>query len=304
MLALSTCWNSRRHNNGEDMLREILDLGFTNIELSHGLNLPMMEGIFKVAERGGVNFTSLHNFCPQPVEVMTDSPDCYEFTAGLPEIRQRAVKTTLQTIDYAHRLGAKRVVLHSGSVGSMRGFTKNLIGMIMHGQFASKAYGEEKLRGVQQREAASAEYIRRLVESLQPILASAEKKGIRLGIENRDSYEQLPSEREFPALLDELGPACGYWHDFGHAQRKQNMGFIDHRAWLEKIGPRTIGCHLHDTGWPIADHRVPFTGETDFHTLVPLVPKDIPFIIELHPKREAAEIVAAAERWRKEFGET
>lgn len=302
MLALSTCWNSHRHTNGEDMLREIVDLGFTNIELSHGLNISMMEGILKFAECGEATFTSLHNFCPQPVEVMSDSPDCYELTSSRSEIRQRAVKMTLQTLDYAQRLGAMRVVIHSGSVGPMRGFTKRLIGMIMEGQFASKAYGEEKLRGVQQREQASEEYITRLVETMKPIVAAAGERGIRLGIENRDSYESLPSEREFPALLDKLGPTCGYWHDFGHAQRKENMGFLDHRAWLEKIGSRAIGCHLHDTRWPVEDHRVPFTGDVDFAALVPFFPKDIPFIIELHPKREAAEITAAAERWRKEFG--
>lgn len=303
MLALSTCWNSHRHTNGDDMLREIVDLGFTNIELSHGLNISMMEGILKFAERGEAIFTSLHNFCPQPVEVMTDSPDCYELTSSRKEIRDRAVKMTLQTLDYAQRLGAKRVVIHSGSVGPMRGFTRKLIALIMDGQFASKTYGEEKLRGVQQREAASEEYISRLVESMKPIIAAAGERGIRLGIENRDSYESLPSEREFPALLDKLGPTCGYWHDFGHAQRKENMGFLDHRAWLEKIGSRAIGCHLHDTRWPVEDHRVPFTGDVNFAALVPYFPKDIPFIIELHPKREAAEITAAAERWRKEFGD-
>ncbi len=285
------------------MLREIVDLGFTNIELSHGLNISMMEGILKFAERGGVHFTSLHNFCPQPVEVMTDSPDCYEFTSSRPEIRQRAVKMTLQTIDYAERLGAKRIVLHSGSVGPMRGYTRKLIALIMEGQFLSKAYGEEKFRGVQQRESASEEYIGRLLETLKPVLAAAAEKGIRLGVENRDAYEQLPSEREFPALLDKLGPTCGYWHDFGHAQRKENMGFLDHRAWLEAMGHRAIGSHLHDARWPVEDHCVPFTGDIDYAALVPYFPPGTPFIIELHPKREAAQIAAAAERWRKEFGE-
>lgn len=303
MLALSTCWNSSRHTDGEAMLREIVDLGFTNIELSHGLNLPMMEGALKFAKLGIVNFTSLHNFCPQPIEVMSDSPDCYEFTSSKPEIRQRAVKTTLQTLEYARRFGAKRVVLHAGSVGPMRGFMKGLIGMVMNGQFVSKAYAEEKLRGVQQREAASDEYIERLVETLKPIAAAAGEAGIRLGIENRDAYEQIPSERELPELLDKLGPVCGYWHDFGHAQRKHNLGFLDHRAWLEKIASRAIGCHLHDARWPVEDHCVPFTGDIDYSALVPLFPKDIPFIIELHPKREAAQITAAAERWRREFGE-
>jgi sugar phosphate isomerase/epimerase len=285
------------------MLREILDLGFTSIELSHGLNLPMMEGILKMAEQGRINFTSLHNFCPQPVEVMNDSPDCYEFTSSRPDVRQRAVKTTLQTIDYAHRVGAKRIVIHSGTVGPMRGFTKNLIDMIMSGKFLTKDYGEDKLRGVQQREQASEEIVQRLIETLKPVIASAGEKGIRLGIENRDRYEQVPSEREHIEVLDKLGPTCGYWHDFGHAQRKENMGFSNHRAWLEKIGSRAIGCHLHDARWPVEDHLVPFTGDIDYAALVPLLPRDIPFVIELHPRREASEITTAADRWRREFGE-
>lgn len=303
MLALSTCWNSHRHTDGAAMLQEIVDLGFTNIELSHGLNMSKMDGILKFAEKGIANFTSLHNFCPQPVEVMSDSPDCYEFTSSRSEVRQRAVKMTLQTIDFAHRLGAPRIVLHSGSVGPLRGRMKQLIGMIVKGDFVSKAYGEEKLRFVQEREAASEGIIDRLVETLKPVTAAAAEKGIRLGIENRDAYESVPSEREFPDFLDRLGPTCGYWHDWGHAQRKHNMGFLDHYEWLKKMAPRAIGCHLHDTRWPVEDHCVPFTGDIDYHALVPFFPKGIPFIIELHPKREADQIVAAAERWRKEFGD-
>jgi len=303
MLALSTCWNSHRHTNGEDMLREIADLGFKHIELSHGLNISMMEGILKFAERGEVEITSLHNFCPQPVEVMVDSPDCYEFSSNREEIRNRAVRMTLQTLDYAQRVGAKRLVLHSGTVSPLRGTTKELIQMILNGEFVSKAYGERKVHAVQQREQATEKYIPRLIEVLKPVIAAAAEKGIRLGVENRDSYEQLPSEREFPEFLDKLGPTCGYWHDFGHAQRKSNMGFLDHRVWLEKFGSRAIGCHLHDCRWPVEDHCVPFTGDIDYQTLVPLLPKGIPFVIELHPKREAAQIVAAAERWKKEFGD-
>lgn len=303
MLAISTCWNSHRHTDGAAMLQELVDLGFTNVELSHGLTISMFDGILKFAERGIVHFTSLHNFCPQPVEVLTDSPDCYEFSSSRPEIRDRATKMSLQTIEYAHRLGAKRIVIHSGSVGTMRGFTRKLIGMIMQGEFVSKRYAEEKLQGVQQRERASDEYIRRVYDALMPVVEAAEEKGIRLGIENRDSYESIPSEREFEDFLNRLGPTCGYWHDFGHAQRKENMGFLDHRAWLQKMGHRAIAAHLHDARWPVEDHCVPFTGDIDYHSLVPCFPQGTPFIIELHPKREAAQIVAAAERWRKEFGD-
>ncbi len=82
MISFSTCWNSGRHRAGDEMLREIKDeLGFNQIELGHGIRISLMPGIQKMYEAGEVAFTSLHNFCPLPVEVMQASPDCYMFSA-------------------------------------------------------------------------------------------------------------------------------------------------------------------------------------------------------------------------------
>ena len=89
------------------MLREIkTELGFDSIELGHGIRLSLMPGIQKMFDSGQVRFTSLHNFCPLPVEVMVASPDCYQLSAVSPGERERAVKQTFQTIDFAERLGA------------------------------------------------------------------------------------------------------------------------------------------------------------------------------------------------------
>ena len=75
----------------------------------------------------------------------------------------------------------------------------------------------------------------------------AAKKNIRLGVEGRRGYEEIPSERELPALLDELNsPQFGYWHDMGHIQIKENLGFVITPKWLRQIGPRAFGCHLQD----------------------------------------------------------
>src|SRR5213080_362899 len=58
-------------------------------------------------------------------------------------------------------------------------------------------------------------------------------------------------KRELAILLDEMNsPQLGYWHDFGHSQIKENLGFIDHAEWLRTVGPRTFGCHVHDCIWP------------------------------------------------------
>src|SRR5436853_6508080 len=126
MISFSTCWNSSRHTDGAEMLQEILDLGFERIELGHGIRISLMPGIQKMFESGKVKFSSLLNFCPLPVEVMTASPDCYKFSAVSSEERERAIKQTFQTIDFAARLNAPFVVLHLGQV-NMPPITDQLI---------------------------------------------------------------------------------------------------------------------------------------------------------------------------------
>ena len=99
MIAFSTSWNSNRHTSGEEMLREIKALGFDLIELGHGIRISLVPGIQKMFDAGEVRFSSLHNFCPLPVEALSGSPDCYQMSAPDQSERDRAVKHTLQTID-------------------------------------------------------------------------------------------------------------------------------------------------------------------------------------------------------------
>src|SRR5213079_2760622 len=95
MIAFSTCWNSGRHTSGEEMLREIQAIGFNLIELGHGIRISLIPGIQKMFDAGEVRFSSLHNFCPLPVEVMAASPECYQFSAVYPQERERAIKRAL-----------------------------------------------------------------------------------------------------------------------------------------------------------------------------------------------------------------
>ena len=114
MLSFSTCWNSSRHQDGEAMLQEILDLGFERVELGHGIRLSLMEGIQRRFNKGGLTISSLHNFCPLPIEITRAAPDCYQFSSTDARERERALRHTFQTIDFAQRFGARFVVLHLG----------------------------------------------------------------------------------------------------------------------------------------------------------------------------------------------
>jgi sugar phosphate isomerase/epimerase len=303
MIAFSTCWNSGRHTDGETMLREIKTLGFDLIELGHGIRISLMPGIQKMYDAGAVRFSSLHNFCPLPVEVMGASPDCYQFSAPYLKERERAVKQTFQTIDFAQRLGAPFVVLHLGEV-SMNPITDELIALAKSGRLLSREYVRKKLKAVQKRETAAPTYLARVKDCLKRVADYAGEKNIRLGVEGRRGYEEIPSERELPALLDELNsPALGYWHDMGHIQIKENLGFLNHEEWLRAIGPRAIGCHMQDCIWPAQDHQPPFAGDVDLDTLVPLLPKDCLYVWELSPRKTADKIRESVAIWKEHFGE-
>ena len=304
MIAFSTCWNSGRHTAGDEMLREIKgELGFDLIELGHGIRISLIPGIQKMFDAGEVRFSSLHNFCPLPVEVMVASPDCFRFSAAYPEERERAVRQTFQTIDFAERLGAPFVVLHLGEV-NMQPITDPLIDLVEAGEYLSRRYVELKVKAVQKREKIGPNYLQRVKDCLRRIIERAALKNIRLGVESRRGYEEIPTEREFPALLDEMNsPQIGYWHDFGHVQIKENLAFLDHAEWLRAIGPRTFGCHVQDCIWPAQDHQPPFAGDVDLEKLVPLLPANCLFVWEMKPRTTADEIRRSVQVWKERFGE-
>ncbi len=284
------------------MLREITGkLGFDLIELGHGIRISLMPGIQKMFDAGKVRFSSLHNFCPLPVEVMSASPDCYKFSAAHPEERERAVKQTFQTIDFADRIGAPFVIMHLGEV-PMQPITDPLIALAKKGKLLSREYVQRKIRAVQKREAVAAPYLQRVKDCLRRIIDYAAAKNIKLAVENRRGYEGSPTERELPALLDEMNsPQLGYWHDFGHAQIKANLAFLDHAEWLRTIGPRTLGCHVQDCIWPAQDHQPPFAGNIDFEKLVPLLPSNCVFVWEMSPNKTADDIRRSVQIWKEHF---
>jgi len=303
MIAFSTSWNSNHHTSGEEMLREIKALGFDLIELGHGIRISLIPGIQKMFDAGEVRFSSLHNFCPLPVEVLSASPDCYQMSAHDKSERDRAVKQTLQTIDLAARLQAPSVILHLGSI-AMNPITDELIALAQKGELLSRGYVRKKIAAVRKREERAAVPLGRVKECLQPIVAHAAARNIRLGIEGRRGYEEIPSEREVPELLDEIAaPHVGYWHDMGHIQIKENLGFLDHADWLQTIAPRTFGCHMQDVKWPAQDHQPPFLGDMRLEPLTRLLPSDCQIVWELSPRRSAEEVAQSRAIWKERFGE-
>jgi sugar phosphate isomerase/epimerase len=304
MLSFSTCWNSQRHSEGEHVVDEIAAMGFDTIEISHGLKVSLLPGIQKAHREGRIKVSGLHNFCPSPVELMIDAPDAYEFTSHRPNERERAMALTLKTLEFAEQFRAGYVVLHLGSVPMGR-FTARLEAMAAAGGLNSRAYVATKLRMIEAREKVSPLYLERATEALGRIAEKAKGVGVPVVVESRSHYEQVPIEREMVALMAAFAdnPWVGYWHDFGHVQRKANLGLLDHEEYVRSVAPYWFGCHLHDVEWPDRDHRVPLTaGGVDFDRLMPLIPRDRPVVWEISSRRRKQTIVEALPRWRERFG--
>lgn len=286
------------------MIEEIVELGFSHIELSHGMTVAKLPGIRKALQRGLFTCAGVHNFFPAPVEVMIDAPDAYEFTSHRPYDRQRALDLTRRTLEIAAEFGAGYLVLHMGSVPmNPRKWSYALTNQLAAVGSHHPDFIAHKLALVKQREKIAPLYYHRALEALTTLADHAAQAGVKLAIESRSHFEDMPTEREMAALQQHFAdnPWVGYWHDIGHVQLKHNLGLLDHPQWLERIAPHLIGGHIHDVEWPARDHRVPFSGMIDYPALLGYFPPGCPLVWELNSTRGAAEIRTALARWNHDF---
>lgn len=307
MLSFSTCWNNSRHSDGEEMIDEILELGFESIELSHGMTIAKLPGIRRAFQAGKFKCSGVHNYFPSPTEVMIDAPDAYEFTSHRDHERTRAWDMTVKTLEVAAEFNASYIVLHMGSVPLMphEKWTGKLTKMVKEGQRQTATYATLKTKCVQKREKTGKRYLARAIKTLEKLSEKAAEFGVPLAIESRSKYEDVPSEREMVLLQEHFkdNKWIGYWHDFGHVQLKDNLGLLNHQTWLAQMEPYILGTHVHDVNWPHRDHRVPFTGTLDYQSLLPHIDSSLPHVWELSPTRKREQITQALEIWNQMFPE-
>lgn len=303
MYSLSTCWNSHRHTDGRALLREVRELGFEYAELSHGTRISLMPGILEAVDAGEIKISSLHNFCPLPMGVNHSAPNLYKFSAESDREREQAVRHTLKTFEFAARVQAPLVVLHVGSV-EMKDYSEKLKELLARGEQGTPKYEKLCAELTARREAKKEKFVARTYDTLHKILPDAEARGLLLGIENREAVEEIPFESDFQFFLREFpSPSVVYWHDTGHAQIKENLGFIRHAMHLESLADRLGGFHIHDVQPPARDHCAPGTGSVDFAALKPFVkPKHIK-VFEFGPGMPVEELKRGVAHVKQIWGE-
>jgi sugar phosphate isomerase/epimerase len=279
------------------MLREMADLGFTHVELSHGVRVTLVPGILKAVEEGVIQVGSVHNFCPLPPGVNHAAPNLYEPSARHYQEQEQWLRHTKHSIDFAAQVKARVVVLHLGSVHF---FWLNPADALRHYAENHSAANLAQDAGYQRVLVKARERMRKKMDpfwaqtkaSLARIFDYAAGKNIQLGLENRERFDELPLEDEFVPYLDSLpvgGPA-GYWHDTGHARIKESLGVIDHRQHLAKLAPRLVGCHLHDVDAEGHDHQPIGSGVVDFKMVSSFWRPEHFLVLELNPRIPVEEV--------------
>jgi sugar phosphate isomerase/epimerase len=285
------------------MLREIRELGFEYAELSHGIRISLMPGILDAVKAGEMKISTLHNFCPLPVGIDKPAPNLYEFSSDKERDRQLALKLTLNTFDFAVKVGAQLVVLHFGSM-DLKDYTGKLKEMLERGKRGTPEFQKVTAEAQAAREAKKKKFYDRSREMLRELYGEAKFRGLKLGIEIREAVEELPIESDFAALLKEFpAPVVYYWHDTGHAQIKQDLGFINHAQFLGERADRLAGFHIHDVKFPARDHFPPGGGEIDFASLKPFVKPEHIKVFELSPKVPLDSVRPSVAHLKRIWGE-
>ena len=284
------------------MLCEIRELGFEYAELSHGIRISLMPGILEAVNAGEIKISTLHNFCPLPVGVTGPSPNLYEFSSDRERDRQLALKHTLNTFEFAKRVGAPLVVLHFGSM-DLKDYTGKLKELLERGEKGSPKFRKVVAEAAAAREAKKKKFYDRSRDMLRELVGEAKFRSLKLGIEIREAVEELPLESDFPALLKEFPAPVYYWHDVGHAQIKADLGFINHAEHLALLADRLAGFHIHDVKFPARDHFPPGGGDIDFAALAPFVKPEHIKVFELSPKVPLESVQRGIAHLKKIWGD-
>ena len=285
------------------MLREIRELGFEFAELSHGIRISLLPGVLEAVDAGEIKISTCHNFCPLPIGVNHAAPNLFKFTSLDERERENAYKHSVKTIETAARVGAKLVVLHMGEI-EMKDYMEKLVGLLEAGAKETPKYQKLCEEIETQREKRKERYVAHAADMLRRLVEIADRHRLMLGIENREALEEIPLDSDFQFFFGEFNtPTVRYWHDCGHAQIKENLGFVYHAMHLESLAKFLAGFHIHDVQFPVRDHCPPGSGMIDYLALKPFVRPEHIKVFEFGPGVSREELERGAAHVKSIWGD-
>jgi sugar phosphate isomerase/epimerase len=285
-IGLSTSWNGPGSNPAQ-LLEQDRELGFRRIEAYAHFTLDGLRALAAAAAERDMHIGSLHGPCP-----VAAAPTGDWLASTNASESSRALDAHRRTIDAAAEVGAKAIVVHLGNsgAGSRQAAIFDAIGR--YGRLSDEHL---RLRDAawHDREASKGAHLDVALNNIRALGEHALGTGVRLGVECRDGYHEIPSLDEFAQVLATCaGLPVGYWHDAGHGAKLDYLGFLEHEEFLRRYGAQLVGMHIHDTRAG-RDHLAPGQGSTDFTMLARYLRADTMRTLELHRSVAATDISRA-----------
>ncbi len=289
--SLSSMWMMGRFYNMNDCLKEIKRIGFRGVELNHQVDSRILTSI----DLRQCSFSGIHEPCPADIPAPLLKSRDMLISSLDEERRQQGIRMTKRSINLAHDLGAGTVIVHAGMIPGCDELEEKLRKLYRNGRRKSAEY-EKVLKQARKLKARHiGDHMQAVLASLKVLLEYARPYGIRLGVENRYHYFDIPGPDEMEAILAMAGAdRIGFLFDIGHATALERLGFFDVQDWLEKYSSRIVGVHIHDVKG-IDDHQAPGLGDVDFGSLAAYLPPDAFRTLEVKANSTPEQISAGLE---------
>jgi sugar phosphate isomerase/epimerase len=291
VVALSTMWAKDRFGHMAEFVAKAQELGFTHIEANHWISAQMLSELIQTS----FPISSVHSPCPAALSSSGAATSKLSLSSLDESERIEAVRSAKQTIDLASNLGARAVVLHMGEVPIDLSLEDELRRLYTQGSDRSPEQARLRRELIQQRASQAPPYFDAARASLEELGVYGQNRGVVLGIETRFHLHEIPSIDEVAEFLDTAPEGtAGYWHDVGHAEVQERLGFGSHAAWLSRFRHRMIGVHLHDIVG-ICDHHAPGKGDMNWKMIAGNLPSGIVRVCEIgewNDERQLQGVVA------------
>jgi HAD superfamily hydrolase (TIGR01549 family) len=286
--SLSTMWARKNFPSLGDFLLAARRLGFAQVELNHEINSEMLAGI----DLKACAISSLHEPCPADISTGELKRNDWLISSDDEPKRVRGVESIQRSIDLASQIGARIVVVHAGQITGDLTMEKQLRLLVEAGQGPGEEATVLRAKMTRFRQESIAPHFQAVKKSLQELLEYAAQREVRLGLENRFHYTDLPTPDEMEILLGMAEPGqLGMVFDTGHAQVLDRLGFFTSEEWIDRFASRMLAVHLHDVNC-LTDHAVPGTGEVNFLRLMAALPNDTLMTFEIQDIHSGDQIRA------------
>lgn len=284
-------WSQGRFRRMRDFARAARRLGFPAIEV--GYVVPP-EGVEELIENGEVAIASLHAITPRVRVGDGRLSDELNLASLKEEDRRLGVVLGRRTLDYAAKAGARFVVFHLGGIGDDDFEAESeLRRLYKEGRGQSEEAAAMRRRCRQMRAEGQAAHFAQARRSLAELAEHAARLGVAIGLENRYHFHEIPDLEEMLLLLTEYPrDLVGYWHDVGHAEVLGRLELGDKYRWLNELGERCLGAHVHDVQG-LRDHQPPGQGDADWAYVAQGLPPQAPRVFEINQKTPGKQVAAS-----------